>query len=85
MATRRLGPGGYSALGALAGLGGIAAAGTASVAVQVGGLGWWALAVLCIALCVGLLWLAARLLRLGRLNPPGAGRAVPPDVDRGGP
>lgn len=68
---------GYSTLGVLAGLGGIAAVGFASIAVQLGGIGWILAFVVLVAVAVVLFWSSVLLFRRGRLHPPEAESAPP--------
>jgi drug/metabolite transporter (DMT)-like permease len=69
--AREMTRGGYSILGALAGLAGILSVGAASVSVQLDGVIWWLLAAVFAAAAAGFFWLSVRLLMRGRVHPPG--------------
>ncbi len=79
MGNREITRTGYSSLGALAGVGGVAAVGLASIAVQLGGVLWILAFIGLAALAAVLFWASVMLLRRGRLHQP------PPQPTGGGP
>ena len=61
---------GYSSLGTVTLLLGVVVAGLASVAIQLDGAAWIAVAVVAVIAAVALFWASVRLLLRGRLTPP---------------
>lgn len=69
--TREITRGGYSILGSVALLAAMACLGAASVAVQLGGVGWWIAGILLIVATVALFWASIRWFKRGRMYQPG--------------